>query len=265
MHFKRDRILRSLWLLGLVMSLALLGPKGFEGVSRNIFYLQLSHTLAGAPISEDSLRLPETQENRPEVAYGLGLLAKRVGQDYLAERLWRQALYGDSRYVFLVRPHAGTSLPLAMTAVAAHPDLFAAWDWMGDAVSPADPALALQYYLKAVQLAPWANLVWEKIGALAEQQRDFRLALAASQRACDINPIRNGSCLRAARLAFAAGDWWATVYYYERGSYPESVEGWLQLIRAAQYLGRKEDAERYLRMAQSEYPADYERLLIGAP
>jgi hypothetical protein len=46
-----------------------------------------------------------------------------------------------------------------------------------------------------------------------------------------------------------------------RGSYPEHAEDWVQLIQAAQNLGRTEDAQRFLAQAQQEIPTDYEQLL----
>ena len=87
------------------------------------------------------------------------------------------------------------------------------------------------------------------------------MARHADQRACEIDPRRNGSCLNAARESYLAGDWPAVINDYVLANYPDHPDDWVRLIRAAQHLGRNLDAQRFLARAQTLSPADYARLL----
>lgn len=248
------------WLIGaglLALSIGLLawGP-------RNLTQIALHRALLGnapSPLTTQLAQQPDAQ-----AAYALGLLAQKQGQIAEAERWYAQAL-SDGRYLALTRQQLPQSAALAQQATALHPAQATAWEWLGDVTVATDPAAALAHYQNAAQLSPLDNLIWEKVGQLAQQQNNPEIARNAYQHACDLNPVRNGACLSAAHLAYLVQDWALTIEYYERGGYPESVTGWVELIRAAQQLGQTTAAARYRAQAEQEYPADYAALLAAQP
>jgi tetratricopeptide (TPR) repeat protein len=253
-------------LIGLAAALVLLaGPTLMQSAQRNFFSLAATRLLVSGQPGIPPGALLAAQARPAYMSYQLGLLADSRGYAAQAVTFWQQALTDDARYMLLVRIHAARNIALAELAVRTYPERALSWDWRGDATVEAKPAEALLDYLEAAQRDPSDNLVWEKIGPLAEAQGNFDLALTAYRRACDLEPIRNGSCLSGGRLAYRAGDWTTVITYYERGGYPESVAGWVELIRAAQHLGLTADAERYLQLAQAEAPADYTHLLQNKP
>ena len=101
--------------------------------------------------------------------------------------------------------------------------------------------------------------------SVAEVRREYEVAFDAYVWACTINRAAHGYCYGAARMAFELGDWENAIHYYQLGFYPSYVEDWAKMIRAAQLLGREEDARAYLEQAQMKNPADYETLLQGLP
>lgn len=243
--------------LSLVVGLLVWGPRNWDQI-------QLHQALLGsapaAPLATQWAAAPN-----PQRAYGLGLLALQQMDEPAADRWLAQALVGDERYLELARQQRPTSTALAQTATEHYPANAVGWDWRGDVTLSTTPTLALTYYQHAAELRPLDNLIWEKVGGLAYQQNVLDLAQTAFQHACDLNPQRNGACLSAGRLAFAAQDWATCVAYFERGSYPENAADWAKLIYAAQQLGHATVAERYWQQAQQEYPADYAALLAELP
>ena len=250
-------VFTTLFLLLVVFVLLL--PRIVKFARLNAAYLALVHDNAGAELNLRAL-LPE-----PAAAYGLGLRAMQQGNFSEAENQWVHALAGDVHYLQLVRAVAPTSKLLAERAAQLHPAEPTAWTWLAELTEPHDALAALENYERAAQLDPANNLIWERIGVLANQAQKFNLAFDAAKHACDLNPKRNGSCHTAARLAYQFHEWQAVVDYFVRGSFPEHAEDWVLLIRAAEFLGRTEDAQRYLARAQDRNPAKYDVLLKGLP
>jgi len=197
-------------------------------------------------------------------SFYLGLYALKEGDSIRANDYWTAAIQGGLRDAELVKGFAPKDRGLAKIAVQTYPHSSLAWVWLGDA-SQGDPEGTLAAYLRAADLSPYDNLLWERIADLAERLGKTDLALHAAGRACIIYRIRNGSCLRAARLAFDKGDWESVIFYYELGYYPESAQDWAKLIRAAQHLGNTDEGQAYLIQAEQEYPADYPSLLEALP
>lgn len=174
---------------------------------------------------------------------------------------WKRALQASPSYLGAVQAHAPADEGLAQAAVQAYPRHPRAWTWLAEAaLAQGRQAEALIAYHRAASLQPSNHLVWESLGGLAERQANLPLARQAYQAACDLYPVRNGSCLSAGRLAFNDQDWQAVTYYYQRGSYPESADGWARLILAGRKLGLAQ-AAGWLEQARQEYPADYEALI----
>lgn len=258
------RVLFILLLLALLAVMALSADQLASSFDHNLIAIDMLEAWVGGvpnPHLETSL---ERHANVSYASFYLGMGAFSANDVTGAESYWESAIRADPRYLKLVRVMASDSLPLAQTAARTYPEQSLPWSWLGDAYQE-DPAAALGAYQQAASLSPLDNLIWEKIGGLAESQGDTELAIHAAGRACVLYRIRNGSCLRAARLSFAEADYESVVHYYELGYYPESAAGWAKLIRAAQHLDRAEDAQAYLRQAQDEYPADYHSLLSELP
>lgn len=176
---------------------------------------------------------------------------------------WLKALQASQLYLAALRTLAPLDADLANTAIEAYPENPQAWIWAGSiAQAQGRQAEAMIAYHQAASLQPSNHLVWENLGGLAEGQANLPLARQAYQAACDLYPVRNGSCLSAGRLAFNAQDWQAVTYYYPRGFFPESADGWARLILAGRILGLDETG-RWLEQAQQEYPADYDALIEG--
>jgi tetratricopeptide (TPR) repeat protein len=242
--------------LGLLALLALVA----EGGQRNLTFLALSRALL-APGTPGVGALPGATLGDPADLFARGLLAAQAGDATTAGRDWAAAVQADEGYVGRVRDHAPTDAALATLAATRYPDDAEAAEWLGDALTATQPAAALTAYQRAVARQPDASLVWEKMGTLAAAQGQADLARTADRHACDLNPNRNGTCISAAHFAYVAGAWAECIQYYERAQYPEYSAQWVELIRAAQALGRPADAEHYLTLAQRRDPADYMHLL----
>jgi tetratricopeptide (TPR) repeat protein len=206
------------------------------------------------------------------ILYQLGLLAIH-GQDITtgdpsetasldqARPFFEKALSTSPAYLAALRTLAPFDTRLASSAIEVYPENPQAWIWAGSiAQAQGRMAEALIAFHRAASLQPSNHLVWESLGGLAEGQGNIPLARQAYQAACDLYPVRNGSCLSAGRLAFNDQDWQTVIYYYPRGFYPESTDGWARLILAGRKLGLAEAAD-WLEQAQQEYPADYEALI----
>ncbi len=232
---------------------------------RNRVFIELIDSLTHDELQADCMSPRTESKEEPAVAYALGLLAYHSGNSDHAEAWWNQSLRISHRYVAMIRIFSPGSMQLAGLAVELYPQFAVSWDWWGDSLRAVQPEEALLAYLQAVEIAPRRNLVWEKVAVIAYELGDQELGFEAARRACDIDPIRNGPCHTAARLAFHRGDWQTVIHYYVRGSFPEHPEDWTQLISAAQHLGQLHDADKYLLLAQQRNPADYETLLKLLP
>ncbi len=252
--------------LALCLSVALAGPRLAGGLNHNAVALAVSWSVLDyARVDFAQFNLDDHSSEKTLADYGLGQVHEQQGDFGRAEQLWSGVLQTGSHQLPLIRVKASHSRPLAELASQLYPGVALCWDWLGDTWAAEAPEAALDNYLRAVQIEPGANLVWEKIGALAERLNQTEVASNAYRQACNIKAIRNGSCLSAARLAYGAGDWATVIEYYKRGGQPEQVQGWVQLITAARKLGRTDEADRYLQQAQAGYPADYLKLLGQEP
>jgi tetratricopeptide (TPR) repeat protein len=204
------------------------------------------------------------QNNSHCAAYVEGILAMKNNKDDIPRTVWMRALQSSAEYLGAINAHFPTDRELAEIAITDYPSVSKSWEWAGDAWKD-EPEKALQYYQQAARLAPSANLVWEKVSDSAEKLNHVAQTLLASKNACEIYPIRNGSCHRAARLFFKQGDWESTIHYFLLGAYPEHAEDWALMISAAQHLGRDEQAKNLLTQAQQENPADYAELIGNLP
>lgn len=248
--------------LALCLSAALAGPRLAGGLNHNAVALAVSWSVLDyARVDFARFNLDDYSNEKVLVDYGLGLVYEQQGDFEQAQQLWGGVLQTGSHQLPLIRIKASHSRPLAELASRLYPGVALCWDWLGDTRAADAPEAALDDYLLAVQIEPGANLIWEKIGALAERLNRVDMATTAYQQACNINTRRNGSCLSAGRLAYASQDWESTIYYFVRGHYPENATGWVQLIRAARNLGRSSESDRYLEQAQRERPANYSELL----
>lgn len=248
-------------LAGVAAALAL--AHMMDWVPRNLFYLNLERaTFNGQPMPF----LPDKlQPMAPQLAFGRGWLAWMRGDVPAAEAAWDMALRADAQYLPVIKMMAPADLPLAELAVQMYPDRAESWDWLGDLQAASAPAHAMTAYQKAAALSPLDNLIWEKLSSAALVAGDKDVAQSAAQTACDYVPIRNGACHEAARLAYEKGQWQTVIDYFERGYYPEHVEDWVILIRAAQKANEPDEATRLLAMAHHRLPADYESLVRATP
>lgn len=247
-------------LFGLMLILA--ARRMVETVPRDVWFAQLVHSTFES--TAESPVTPLLPVSLAEGAYGRGWFAWRAGDNPTAESAWALAIGNDVRYVSVIRSVVPHNIRLATLATLAYPQRSESWAWLAGIKAIEDPVTAEGLYQHATALAPFDNLLWEQLSGVSLAAGDSIVAQAAAERACDLVPVRNGSCHTAARLAQAQGDWATVIYYYERGDYPEHIEDWVQLIVAAQKLGRTADAQRYLSQAQQELPANYEQLLKQA-
>lgn len=254
-----SRYSRYPWLWTSAGALALLigARAALTGLPRSLAAARSVQALASSAAAAHPTAI-STQSGLSAYLQGLASQATGAGD---VEAWWAWALASDERFVDLVHTWAPDSLPLARLAAETYPDSYHAWEWLGDASS--DGGDVLDAYRRAVEMAPHANLVWEKVSARAGLLGDWELSAEAARHACELNPIRNGSCHHAARLAYADGDWEAVIHYFELGDDPEHPEDWARLIRAAQRLGLDIQAKAYLVQAQAESPADYAALLAA--
>ncbi len=217
------------------------------------------------PAPGDRASLSPDRAETSAMARLLAVLADHRDQPAAAGRLFRQALAGGGPEITQVAALQPASLALAEAAHAGDPGDPTAAVWLADNLVAPDPRRALALYQQATAREPADNLTWEKLGSLALQQGQNAIALDAFSQACNLNPVRNGSCHSAARLSYARRDWQHVVYYFERGSLPEHPADWALLIAAARKLGRPGEADRYLALAAARNPADYARLLQQLP
>ena len=173
-----------------------------------------------------------------------------------AETNFLLALESSQRYLAPTRSLLPQSIPLADLATRLYPADPQAWKWSAEA-HVEDPRLAINSLVRAAELLPSDNLIWEKAGILADGIGEFDLASRAFKNACDINPVRNGACLRTAAFAYERGEWEAVIHYSLIATYPESAEGWRMMIEAATELGRTQDAQEYLLLAKESFPEDF--------
>jgi tetratricopeptide (TPR) repeat protein len=257
------------WLLLLSLIVFLLAATGLlqmeEALWRNRQSYDLAHRWLEGEGREATLEGLEERAHLPYAAYFLGLKSFRQGDLAQAEGYASQALGGGVRYLSSAQVLAPTSRELAETATRLYPGQAMSWKWWGDLIVDQSPHQALEAYMRAVELTPWDNLAWEKVGGVAAKLGEHALAFDALGRACSYNRARSGYCAQAARLAFQLGDWENVILYYQLGNYPRWEKDWAKMIRAAQHLGRTEEAHRYLEQAQRETPADYQELLEKLP
>jgi tetratricopeptide (TPR) repeat protein len=246
-------------LFGLI--LLLVARRTADTLPRDIWFGQLIRSSFGSTLGQPPV--PLWPVSPADAAYGRGWFAWQAGDIPAAESAWSLAMVGNEQYVPVMRSVAAHDRPLATLATTTYPHNAESWAWLAGIVAAEDQdySTATGLYERAAGLAPFDNLIWEQLAGVALAAGDPILSQASAERACDLVPIRNGSCHSAARLAYAKGDWATVIYYYERGDYPEHVEDWVQLMVAAQQLGRTADAQRYLSQAQLELPADYDELL----
>lgn len=268
MPYKRsaNRAVGVIVLLLMTGLLALRWGEVSQAASLNGFGLSVLRAVGGGASPADVGRLLSTAPASPAVERMLGMLAVKEGKTQEADVRFTAALRNSVDAVPLVYAARPDSVALAREAYRLYPDSSYANMWLGDLIVKPSPDEALVLYRRAAALQPGDDLLWEKVAGLAYQQGDKAVALQASRRACDINRFRNdGACDRAGYLSYAVGDYQNVIYYFERASLPDNEDNWTLLIRAAQKLGRTEDAARYLLDARQRNPADYDKLLREQP
>lgn len=252
--------------VGVLLVAALAARTGslFETARLDAFAVNTARTIAGKSVQaavsplNSGLDLPESERL-------LGMLALKEGDTAGADRHFEAALEGSASMVPLVRHARPKANALAQIAYGLYPSIPDSPAWLAGTLSSKQPEEALKLYLEAAGIDPWNNLVWEQAGLLAQTLRHDDVALDALGKACDINPKRNGTCMRAARLSYNAGSWEGVIHYFVLGSMPKTPPDWVLLIRAAQKLGHDADAAIYLAQARTANPADYDKLLAQQP
>jgi tetratricopeptide (TPR) repeat protein len=263
--------MKTFGFLLIILLLALLGWRLYQFAQPvaacNLTSLVSASSLLGAPDPFDVhafLARLSTPVQNPDAcqSFNQGLRAYRGGDLDRARSYFTQALPGSAIYLDPIRSFFQDDQILADVALQTYPENPVAWEWAASANAD-QPVLSLEFLRRSAELQPTDNLVWERLGQLAEQLGNTDLALIALRNACDIYPVRNGACLSAARFFFERQDWENTIMYYQIGSYPEHPDQWARLVLAARHLGRLGDAQRFLERAELENPADYEALFAA--
>lgn len=142
-----------------------------------------------------------------------GLVYHTAGDAAGRSRVWGELLDCSDRYTTYMASLVPGDIDLARRAIDTQPQNAAGYFWLAPTVAADDPAAAIGYYQRGLEIAPHDGRRWLALADLLAP-RDETAALEAYLQAClNGDPGANG-CLRAGSLTEARGDLTTAIEYY---------------------------------------------------
>ncbi len=215
--------------LVLILSVLVLAGLSWRSLSQaaqvNRLSLQTLHVLLSDPsqLSGTYAQVQQAAASICRLHWTSGMLAARLGDPASQQAAWSAFLNCPSPAALrLVYAGAPQDLTLAQQAMQMYPDQAEAWFWLAElSVAGGQPEQAIQYYQRAVQLAPADALTWCRLGSLLNS-RDPSQSRQAYIQCCFYGDPGSNGCYNAGRISEQLGDFNQAIHYYRRSRWSEA-------------------------------------------